>query len=152
MTRFDTLFCLRYAERVLERYSRFWDRADKTIRFFSLLSGSASFAALMTQNKALSLALGISFAVFQALEFALSPSTIAAHAKSNTKLYSDILSRQDGLSDQEMKKAYNQIDDDIVVPESFRKAAYNDVVLEKGSSDVNLYKLSAWHQIISTIS
>jgi hypothetical protein len=136
MSRFDTLFSLRYAARVLERYAAFYRRLDTLIRFGALLSGSAALAALFGEYRTATLALALLFAVSQALEFALSPARMAAEAWATRKPYAAVLSGQGKLSDEQLEQAYRdaQADDTLVIPDAFRRAAYNDVLEEKGCS------------------
>jgi hypothetical protein len=141
MSRFEILFSLRYAERVLERYAKFYRRLDTLIRFLALLSGSAALAALFGDFRAATLALALFFALVQALEFSLAPARIAAEAWAARKPYTAALSRQRKLSDEQLEQAWRDAlaEDAIIIPEVFRRAAYNDVLEEKGCSPEYAY-------------
>jgi hypothetical protein len=150
--RFDVLFSLRYAERVLERYGRMWERLDTLLRFVAILFGSAAFAALVGGHESATLALGVGFAITQALEFSLAPARHAALAGASRKSYSAILARQGVMTDGELTAAWEAATslDEIVVPEVLRRIAYNDVLKEKGCEmshafpDSSLQTLAGW--------
>lgn len=155
MSRFDTLFSLRYAVRVLDRQSRYWRRLDGALRFLTIVSGSASFAALLTQQTPTinSLAL-ILFATLQALEFSLQPGQRSASTWVARALYLDVLAAQAGIDDLALESAYQQalLRDDIQAFESLRRIAYNDVVEEMGCQPETGYALSGWQQFVRALA
>lgn len=142
-TRFETLFCLRYAERVLERYARVWRRADAALRVFALLSASAAIWALGAQDQRLAIILGLLFALVQALQHGVGPARIEQQALAAKFGYADLLARERVLSDEQLEDAYRQVAarDNVIVPEYLRRLAYNDVAEERGCDTSDLYAL-----------
>jgi hypothetical protein len=133
-TRPDTLFNIRYASRVLERQCRLWRRVDGVVRFSAVLAGSGAIAALGAQNAVMALVAGVVFALFQAIEYAVRPAEVAAHAMAQGKQYAALLARQRRLSDAALADELEavRVEDDIIVMDSLRQLAYNDVVRERG--------------------
>lgn len=154
MARSDTLFSLRYAVRVLERTSRFWQKADAILKICALLAGSGAIYALASESKPITLVFGIFFAFTQALEFAVRPADRSALALGERSAYAKLLARQAGLSDTDLDAAYQQIvsDDEIIAMESLRKIAYNDVLEERGDSAVHAYPLSFWQRVLAFLA
>jgi hypothetical protein len=152
-SRADTLFCLRYAVRVLERYARLWRRVDASLRVAALFSGSAAFAALVAGNQGAVITAGVMFAALQAIEYGLSPSRIEQDARAARALYADILPLAAGLGDTELEAAYQGAvaKDEVTVPESLRRAAYNDVLLERGGNSADQFVLTPWQRVVSFI-
>lgn len=151
MTRDDTLFSLRYAVRVLERHQRMWRRIDSMVRLMAILSGTSAFAALMSQHQGAALATGLLFALLQAVEFALRPAERAADSGAARRTYDSVLARQSEFSDAALADAYRRVvaDDAVIVPESLRALAYNDVVNEQGSDPAHLFPLNRWQRFVA---
>src|SRR3989442_1197822 len=105
-SRFDTLFSVRYAVRVLERYARMWHRLDVLFRVLAIFSGSAAFAALMSEQKGLATAAAAVFAFIMAIEYALNPPRREQEALKARSLYANILARQHLLNDADFAQAY----------------------------------------------
>ena len=154
MTRNDTIFSLRYAVRVLERTTRFWARIDTLIKGLSLLSGSAAIFALGNESKTMTLALGLFFALTQAVEFSLRPSDRSAQALGERTAYARLLARQASFADDALDAAYQQIasDDNLIAMEGLRRIAYNDVVEERGNDSSNAYVLSFWQRMMEFLA
>lgn len=155
MSRFDTLFSLRYAVRVLERQSRFWRHLDGGLRVFATLSGSAALASLLThQPYAVSVAVLVVFAVLQALEFALQPGLKAAEAWVARTPYLALLAEQSGLDDARLEAEYQAalLGDGVQAFESLRRIAYNDVVEEKGCDPAAAYVLDKWQRFMAALA
>lgn len=135
--RHDTLFNIRYAARVLERQCRLWRRIDGAVRFSAILAGSGAIAAMGAQNAVLALVAGVVFALFQAIEYAVRPAEVAARAMAQGKQYAALLARQRGLSDEALADELEavRVEDDIIVMDSLRRLAYNDVVRERGLNE-----------------
>jgi DNA-binding transcriptional regulator YdaS (Cro superfamily) len=134
---YETLFELRFAERVLERQARFWRRIDLIFRFFGLLSGTAAFAAITQSNQIFTLTFGILFAVLQTLEYTVTPSEKAAAAAQESKRYAAAIARQQQVTPEELRQDLLDIRvaDTVTAFEPLRRLAYNDVATEQGSSD-----------------
>lgn len=155
MSRFDTLFSLRYAVRVLERQSRFWRHLDGGLRMSAVLSGSASLASLLThQPYAVSVAVLGVFAVLQAVEFAVQPGLKAAEAWVARAPYLALLAGQAGLNDARLEEEYQAalMGDGVQAFESLRRIAYNDVVEEKGCDPSVAYVLGRWQRIMAALA
>ncbi len=154
MTRHDTLFSLRYAARVLERHARLWRRIDAAVRLAGLLAGSSAFAALMAESRGFTLVFGVVFAVLQAVEFALRPAEQAAQSIAQRRPYAALAARSEAMDDAGLKAAYLQLhaEDDVIVPESIRTLAYNDVVLEKGCDPAHLNPLDRWQRFVAFLA
>lgn len=144
-TRPETLFNARYAARVLERQCRLWRRLDGVVRFAAILAGSGAIAALGAQNAVMVVVAGVVFAMFQALEYAVRPADIAARAMAQGKQYAALLARQRGLSDEALADELEalRVEDDIIVMDSLRRLAYNDVVRERGMDESACYAETA---------
>lgn len=154
MARRDTLFSLRYAVRVLERHSRLWGRIDGLIRFAGLLSGMAAFTALVGQSQSASLGFGVLFALLQALEFTVRPAEVRARSLSARTGYARLLATEGTYDDGALQAAYQALvaDDEVVVPESLRALAYNDVLLERGDDPAHLMVLDRWHRFVACLA
>jgi len=154
MTRFETLFSIRYAVRVLERHARFWRHVDTFVRLCGLMAGSAAFAALVAQYPGGALGFGIVFAVIQAIEYSVRPAAISAESAAAKKPYATLLARQHAYADADLEAAYQQAvaDDDVIVPEFMRALAYNDVTLEKGCDLAYLCDLTPWQRVMATLA
>jgi hypothetical protein len=135
------LFNIRYAVRVLERHCRLWRRIDGAVRLAALLAGSAAIGALGAQHAGLSMAFGLVFALFQAVEFALRPADVAARALAQRKQYAALFARARTLDDAALADAYDELvaADEVIVTESLRHLAYNDVVRERGLDESACY-------------
>jgi hypothetical protein len=152
MSRFDTLFSLRYAVRVLERQARFWRHVDAALRIGAVLSGSGAFAALLTQQAAgVSAVALVVFALLQAVEFSLQPGLKAAEAWVARAPYLAALARQACTGDAELEAAYQDaiLGDVVQAFESLRRVAYNDVVEEKGCAATEAYALGRWQRLMA---
>lgn len=151
MIRFETLFAIRYAIRVLERTCRFWAKVDAALKICALLAGSSAIYAIATQDRAVSIAFGFFFALTQALEFALRPADKAAEARAGRAGYAQLLAAEAVHSDQALQAAYEQLcaQDDIACMESLRRIAYNDVVEERSQDASAAYALTRWQRFMS---
>lgn len=153
-TRYDTVFSLRYATRVLERYARLWHRFDLALRILSLFSGTAAFGALMANNGEWMLVSGLFFAFVQTLETVLKPSKREHEARSVRDSYAAILSGQRGLSDDDLESEYQKAasHDPVIVPDAMRRLAYNDVSEEYGCEQNYLITLSPFDRALALIA
>lgn len=151
MNRTDTLFSIRYAVRVLERHTRIWRLTDGMIRIAALLSGSAAFAALTAGNQAAVIFLGVMFATFQAVEFAIRPADQAARSMAMRQPYARLLAGASAMEDDKLESAYLALvsEDDVVVAHWLREVAYNDVLAERGCNPAEAYRLSAWQRFVA---
>ena len=93
-TRHQTTFALRYAVRVLERYSAFWRVTGLLFKFASVLSGAGALVAMIGTSAQSALTLGLLFAALQALDLVLDPSNRCAMAMANRRDYAAILAKQ----------------------------------------------------------
>ena len=73
-SRHTTLFNLRYAIRVLERYAAFWGSIGIAFKTLSILSGTVALSALVGEKSTMAISIGVIFALLQAIEYSLSPS------------------------------------------------------------------------------
>lgn len=135
-TRHQTLFALRYAVRVLERYAAFWRLIGTFFKFASVMSGAGALIAITGANANYAIALGIVFAVLQALDLVLDPSSRHAMALANRRDYAGVLAKQAGKDDAALEAAYQDVvhRDEVIVPRSFTLLAFNDVIDEMGLS------------------
>lgn len=154
MNRTNTLFSVRYAARVLERHTRIWRMTDGFIRVAALLSGSAAFAALTAGNQVAVIVLGVVFAIFQALEFAIRPAEQAARSMAMRKPYARLLAAAGEMDDEKLESSYLALvaEDDVVVPHWLREVAYNDVLFERGCDPSYAYALSSWQRFVAFIA
>ena len=134
-TLYELKFELRYASRVLERQARYWRKLEAAIKAMALLSGSAAFVALTNGQQTLTLVLGVVFAVAQALEFAIAPSSKAGEATASMRLYGAISADADACATPQslhtaLQKARAQ--DPVTVFDAINRLAYADVALELG--------------------
>lgn len=145
-TRANTIFCIRYAVRVLERYAKYWSSIGTAFKFISLATGTGAVAAVIAANPGWSLALGVALAVLQALEHAVCPSDKHACALASRRDYARLLSNQAAHTDESLEAAYQAIvaDDEVMVGQSLKELAYNDVVREKGLAESALYQRESW--------
>lgn len=134
VSRHRTIFSLRYAVRVLERYASFWRVSSYTFKIASVMSGAGAFVAMTGTNTLTASYLGVLFAALQALDLVLDPSSRHALAMAARLNYSGLIARQATYDDASLEAAYQDIihRDEIIVPNGFKKLAYNDVVDEMG--------------------
>lgn len=153
-SRFDTLFSLRYAVRVLERYARMWHRLDVLFRVLAIFSGSAAFAALMGEHRVLGTATGALFALIVAIEYVLNPPRREQEALKARTPYAEVLARQRTLDDDALEQAYQNAvkEDPISVPEPLRRIAYNDVLDERGCDPSERFTLSRIDQAFTLLA
>lgn len=154
MSRFDTLFNLRYAIRALERLSRFWIRVDALIRFCAILAGSSALVSMVGDARPLAIGLGMTFAILQAIEFSMHPAKWAADAMAARMPYQALLAKQFAMSDGDLEQAYEDASsqDTVIIPESIRRVAYNDVTHEKGCDPAHEYPLNRWQRMIQFVA
>lgn len=145
-TRHQTTFALRYAVRVLERYSAFWRVASLVFKFASVLSGAGALVAMTGTITRYAVALGVVFASLQALDLVLDPSSRHAMAMANRRDYAAILAKQAILDDASLEAAHQDIvqRDEIIMPSSFKKLAFNDVMDEMGLDPSQKYDETSW--------
>jgi hypothetical protein len=131
---YQTYFELRYAQRLLQRQARFWRRVDTLTRAFGLLSGTAAFAAITNSNQDFTMLFGVIFAVFQVIEFTVSPGAKSAEASQQAKLYAAAIAEQSKVSVDDLRQKLLDIrsKDTVTCFEYLRKLAYNDVSEETG--------------------
>lgn len=141
MTRNATLFSIRYAARVLERYARMWGIVGNVVKFTMAVSGSAALAALVGTKTTAAITLGIVFAVMQALEATLQPAKRRAEALAMRRSYARLQAGEGKQEDAALEAAYWKVaaDDDITVPAPLKELAYNDVVRERGLDETACY-------------
>lgn len=149
--RFTALFNLRYAVRVLERNARFWGLMAAAAKAVSILSGTVALAALTAGSSRVSIALGVLFAAFQALEHAFDPSGKRAESLAQRREYARLLAAEAAHDTASLEQAYQRIvaDDQIEVLSSLKQLAYNDVVREKGADDGACF---AEHRVMRALS
>ncbi|MGI2325274.1 MULTISPECIES: hypothetical protein [unclassified Methylococcus] len=152
-TMYEITFELRYAVRVLERSACYWRTVDTMTRMAGLLSGTAAFAAIIGTNKEMTLAFGICFAILQAIEYILSPAAKAAAAHETSKIYDAILAERLRKSPEELEQALldARTKDMVIVSNSLKRLAYNDVAEEIGRSDYG-FRLGAWNRIVGLLA
>lgn len=140
-SRSDTLFSLRYAVRVLERYARMWNLVGAGLKAISILSGTVALAALTGANSRVAVVMGVVFAALQALEYALGPAEKRAEALAERRNYARVLAAEASMNDAALDAAYQRVvaDDEIVIIQSLRELAYNDVVREQGKDESHCY-------------
>lgn len=154
MTRFEILFTIRYAVRVLERSSRFWGKVDVAIKICALLAGSGAIFSIASQNQAISLVFGVVFAITQAIEFSIRPAEKSAKAMSARAPYANLLFFESACDEAALERAYAEIAaaDDVLVMEGLRKIAYNDVLEERSECAESAYRLSVWHRLLGWLA
>jgi hypothetical protein len=152
--RHDTLFSLRYAVRVLERYARLWHRLDAALRVIAIFSGTAAFGALVAGSGGWALVAGLLFAFLQALEWGVGPARREQEARSARALYAEVVARQVELSDEDLERGYQDAvsSDPMIVPDGLRRLAYNDVVEERGCDPGARYELSRFDRALAFIA
>lgn len=154
MSREEVLFHLRYAVRVLERHERLWARIDAATKIASLLAGSGVVFALGAQSQAFALGSGAVFALMQAIKFALRPDARAASARASRMAYNAAHVDQQDLNDAELTRAWARAvkSDEVVVPESLRRLAFNDCVEEFARDPAGRYanaEIALWARLMA---
>lgn len=151
--RWNTLFSLRYAVRVLERYARLWHRADVLLRLATVASGMSAVVALWSEWGSAAQWVTALFALLQAVEFVLGAPRREQEAQAARGAYARVLAREADMSDAELARAYAAVlaDDTITVPESLRRLAYNDVVEEKGADLGARYAPTFWMKALGVL-
>lgn len=151
MTRFETLFTIRYAIRVLERGRRFWAKIDVLLKVCALLSASSAIYAIGATDQRIAIVFGAFFALTQAIEFALRPADKSAAALAAAAPYANLFAAQSGRADDALEADYLAIaaQDDFLSLESIRRLAYNDVVEERCEDTSEAYVLTRWQRLIA---
>jgi hypothetical protein len=150
-TREDTLFALRYAVRVLERSARLWFVVGGAFKFATVLSGTVALGALTSQRQDVAVALGLAFAVLQALEVAMDPSGKRTEALVARAPYAKLLALHAQHDDASLEREYQSVvaGDTVMPMEPLKRLAYNDVVTEQGLDPAALFKASGVLRFIS---
>jgi len=119
-----------------------------------LFSGTSAFGALMAQSKSWTIAAGLFFAFLQAIDYAVGPAKREQEARSARALYLEVLARQHQLNDADFEAAYlaAMARDPVIVPDSLRRLAYNDIADEPGASKAELYELTAWQSCVDWLA
>jgi LmbE family N-acetylglucosaminyl deacetylase len=149
----DTLFTLRYAERVLEREARFWQTAHTALRVVTIFAGTFAVGALLAQHRDASVIVGLVFAALQALDYGVDLARRAEAARAARRLYADVLARRAGLDDAALQAGYEEARarEEVVPLGALRRAAYNDVLVETGSDPAYAYTLSRWDRVLASL-
>jgi len=147
--RSETLFNLRYAERVLERQARFYARLEGLLSIGELVAGSAALAAFAGQHTPLTVMLGVFFAVMQAVKFVVAPARRQFEALASRNAYATIRAQQSRYDDAALEAAYLAASaaDAVVVFETMRHLAYDDVVTEEGRDAGVRYNVSLLRRV-----
>jgi hypothetical protein len=153
-TREDTLFSLRYAVVVLERYARFWHRLHTLLRVIAFTSGTAAFGALMAESSLWTVIAGLIFAILQGIDWGIDPARREQEARSSIALYAGVLARQGKLSDDEIEDGYQDAvaRDTVIVWDSLKPIAYNAVLSERGGDPAERFRLSKFQRAIDLIT
>ncbi|WP_041645318.1 hypothetical protein [Aromatoleum aromaticum] len=153
-SRADTSFNVRYAARVLERHACLWRRLDASVRVMALLAGSGAIGAIGAEHAGWAVGLGVVFAVFQAVEFALHPAEVAAKSLAQRRQYAALQARARALDDAALDDAYQALcaDDDIIVSDTLKRLAYNDVVRERGLDEAACYGEGCREKLVALIA
>lgn len=149
----QTLFGIRYAVRVLEREALLWRRIATILKTAALLSGTVALAALAREHLGISVVLGLSFAILQAVEHAVGPADRRACAVAQRLEYAHLYARRADLDDVALSKAYDTIvaADELIVSRPLRELAYNDIVEEMGLDSSGQYKeVTLWARLLTT--
>ena len=145
--RHQTLFCIRYAVRALERLSVLWGRLGHALKFCSVLSGAAAVATALSAGSSWAAAVaGLLFAALQALEVVIDPAGRSADAMAQRRDYARLMAHQSRYTDDDLEAEYQALvaDDPIITPMALRHAAYNDAVLELDRDPQALYQNLGW--------
>ena len=153
MTRHELIFNLRYAARVLEISSSVWQKVNSISRFASFLSGTAFIALMAAQSNEFAIMAAVMFGILLAVDAATNPGEKAAARLAQKKLYAQILSEKDRLSDAELQDRLQraQMEDEIIVSMQIRQLAYNQVVVEKGLSESEKFPLNTWQKMLEAV-
>lgn len=154
MSRHNTLFSIRYAVRVLERYARYWRSVDALTRFASFMAGTAAIAALAATCQELTMLAGVVFALLQGIEFVLRPAEKSALAMMQRRPYADLLAGEASHDDATLERGYQAIvaADELVISRPLKELAYNDVVVERGCDPAQAFPLSVWQRVLARLS
>lgn len=149
-----TLFNLRYAVRVLERYARLWHRIGMALRIAAVMSGMSALGVVWAQAAGLTIAAGAVFAALQALDFVLDAPRREMQALLARAAYAGILGRGRALGDDELAAAYDEAvaADTLVVPGSIQRLAYNDVIEERGDDPAALYPVTRLLRVMQLVA
>ena len=137
---------IRYAQRLCERTSRLYRRAQTAGTFASVIGGGAMAASMATHLPGwVGIAGGVVLAVFGAALIAIRPADKAAANDADLRRYSRLLSDSHRMDVGDLREAILKArEGNAAEVEPLRKVAYNDVVHEIGRDDA-AYVL-AWHE------
>lgn len=150
-SRYQTVFSLRFAVRVLERQAVIWSRIDATMRLVAIFSGTAALMALMGGRPWLTTGLGVFFAILQSAQYALDPAARRAEAVQQRKRYAKLFAQKHKYSDEDLETEYQAIvaDDEVICTRRVRELAYNDVLEEMGCNPEERYRPSRFWDLLS---
>lgn len=154
MSRHVTIFSLRYATVVLERYAKFWSVVGAACRIAALLAGSGAIAAIGAQSQPVAIAFGVVFAIAQAIEFALRPDAKSADALAFSRRYAKVWAGEIGIDDADLERAYRDIvaDDHITVFRALKDLSYNQVLSEMNCPMDDAWPEGRLHRIVAMIA
>lgn len=154
MSRHVTIFSLRYATVVLERYAKFWFVVGAACRVFALLAGSGAIAAIGAQSQPAAILFGVVFALAQAIEFGLRPEAKSADAMACSRRYAKVWAAAAECSDAKLERDYRDIvaDDHIVVFRTLKDLSYNQVLREMNCPMDDAWPEGRIHWLVSIIS
>jgi hypothetical protein len=107
----------------------------------SILSGSASIMSVVGSHPDTATALGLIFALFQALEYTLSPNEKMYESLAQRRGYAGLYANSQHLSDDELSTCYLKLvsEDETKISIAIKELAYNDVVKEQGLDESYCY-------------
>jgi hypothetical protein len=144
---------IRYAQRLCQRTSRLYRRAQTTFTFIGILAGSAGLVAVSSQLPAwVALSSGCVFAIVAAINLSIRPAERIAQNESDVKKYAALIAKSTDLEVTAVAKLLAEArQSDAPEVEPLRDIVYNDVVMELNRSDL-LIPLSRPQKLLAALA
>lgn len=123
---------IRYAQRLCQRTSRLYRRAQTTFTFISIVAGSAALVAVSSKLPVhFAMLSGLVFAVFTALNLSIRPAERIAQNDADVKKYAALIAKATELDVPAILKLLAEArQTDAPEIEPLRDVAFNDLMLE----------------------
>lgn len=144
---------IRYAQRLCQRTSRLYRRAQTTFTFLSIVAGSAALVSISSKlDPAYTMWSAMAFAVFAAVNIAIRPAERVAQNDSDVKKYAALIAKSVDLDVPAIEKLLAEArQTDAPEVEPLRDVAYNDLMHEINRADA-LIPLRASQKLLAAIA
>jgi hypothetical protein len=144
---------IRYSQRLCQRTSRLYRRAQTMFTFLSVLAGSAGLVAVSSKLPvAYALASACAFAIVAAINLSIRPAERIAQNEADVKKYAALVAKSTEMDAAAIAKLLAEArQSDAAEVEPLRDVAFNDVMLEINREDA-LIPLSGHQKLLAALA